>query len=152
MNKLQIFSLVAATSLALPSCMTSYDRNGQPVHSVDPGLAVVGSVGTGLIGENQTPPKEPYSTNSQAFNSPAISNTYPKLRLFGPFGGGGLIPLSKTKETNVLFGALGKCATRKDLSAGRFLDKSAFLLSHGARTTPSSSLDGSKNHSSISLF
>jgi len=28
--------------------------------------------------------------------------------------------------------ALGKCATRKALSAGRFLDKSAFLLSHGA--------------------
>jgi hypothetical protein len=47
--------------------------------------------------------------------------------------------------------ALGKCATRKAFSAGRFLDKSAFLLSHGARTTPSSSLDGSKNHSSYNL-
>ena len=50
MNKLQLFSLVAATSLALPSCMTTYDRNGQPVQSVDPGLAVVGIVGAGLIG------------------------------------------------------------------------------------------------------
>jgi hypothetical protein len=48
--------------------------------------------------------------------------------------------------------ALGKCAKRKALSAGRFLDEPAFLLSHGARTTPSSSLDGSKNYSSISLF
>jgi hypothetical protein len=40
--------------------------------------------------------------------------------------------------------ALEKCATRKALSAERFLDKSAFLLSHDARTAPSSSLDGSK--------
>jgi hypothetical protein len=52
-----------------------------------------------------------------------------------------LIPLSKTKETNVLLLALGKCATRKAMRVGRFLDKSAFLLGHGARTTPSSSLD-----------
>jgi hypothetical protein len=29
--------------------------------------------------------------------------------------------------------ALGKCATRKAMRAGRFLDKSAFLLGHGAR-------------------
>ena len=36
---------------------------------------------------NQTPPKEPYSTHSQAFNSPAISNTFTKIRLFGSFGG-----------------------------------------------------------------
>ena len=90
MNKLQILSLVAATSLLLPRCMTTYDRNGQPVHSVDPGLAVVGIGGAGLIGENQTPPKELNSTNRQAFNSPAISHTCPKLRIFGSFGGGGI--------------------------------------------------------------
>ena len=78
-----------------------------------------------------------------AFHASHIASYAPSLSL---------IPLSKTKETNVLFGALGKYATLKDLSAVRFLDVSAFLLSHGARTTPSSSLDGSKNHSSISRF
>ncbi|MFT5882388.1 MAG: hypothetical protein ACI9FG_000891 [Crocinitomicaceae bacterium] len=50
MKKLQLFSLVVATSLALPSCMTTYDRNGRPVQSVDPALAVVGIIGAGLIG------------------------------------------------------------------------------------------------------
>ncbi|MEO1857914.1 MAG: hypothetical protein ABGY95_11210 [Rubritalea sp.] len=50
MNKLKLFSLALATCLALPSCMTTYDRNGRPVQSVDPGLAVVGIVGAGLIG------------------------------------------------------------------------------------------------------
>ena len=43
--------------------------------------------------------------------------------------------------------ALGKCATRKALLAvaGCFLDKSAFLLNHGARTTPSFSLMDQKS-------
>jgi len=50
MKKLQLFSLVAAISLALPSCMTTYDRNGHPVQSVDPGLAAVGIIGAGLLG------------------------------------------------------------------------------------------------------
>ncbi len=50
MKKLPLFSLALATSLALPSCMTTYDRNGRPVQSVDPGLAVVGIVGAGLLG------------------------------------------------------------------------------------------------------
>ena len=63
-----------------------------------------------------------------------------------------VIPLSESKETNVVFGAFRKMRFAERVSAGRFLDKSAFLLSHGARTTPSSSLDFSRNHSSISLF
>ena len=50
MNKLQLFSLVGSISLILPSCMTTYDRNGQPVQSVDPGLATVAIVGAGLLG------------------------------------------------------------------------------------------------------
>ena len=37
--------------------------------------------------------------------------------------------------------ALGKYATPKAMRAGRFLDQSAILLGHGARTIPSSSLD-----------
>lgn len=32
------------------SCMTTYDANGQPVQSVDPGLAVAGVAAAGLIG------------------------------------------------------------------------------------------------------
>lgn len=50
MNKFQLFSLVAFTSLALPSCMTTYDRSGRPVQSIDPGLAAVGIIGAGLLG------------------------------------------------------------------------------------------------------
>ena len=72
-----------------------------------------------------------------------ISCSYGKIPLANKLANSGfkLIPHSKTKETDVHFGALGKCATRKALSAGRFLDKSAYLLSHGARTTPLSRLD-----------
>ena len=50
MNKLQLLGLGIATSLCLPSCMTTYDRSGRPVQSVDPGLAAVGIIGAGLIG------------------------------------------------------------------------------------------------------
>ena len=50
MNKLQLYSLVAATSLVLPSCMTTYDRNARPFQSVGRGLAAVGIVGAGLLG------------------------------------------------------------------------------------------------------
>ncbi len=32
------------------SCMTTYDANGRPVQSVDPGLAVAGVAAAGLIG------------------------------------------------------------------------------------------------------
>ena len=32
------------------SCMTTYDANGNPVQSVDPGLAVAGVAAAGLIG------------------------------------------------------------------------------------------------------
>ena len=63
-----------------------------------------------------------------------------------------LYHIAKPKRQMFFLQALGKCATRKAMRAGRFLDKSAFLLGHGARTIPSSSLDWSKNHSSISLF
>jgi hypothetical protein len=62
------------------------------------------------------------------------------------------MPLSKTKETNVLFEGFRKMRYTESYERWGFLDKSAFLLSHGARTPPSSSLDGSKKHSSISLF
>jgi hypothetical protein len=56
-----------------------------------------------------------------------------------------IIPLSKTKETNVLFASFRKMRYAESYESwARFLDKSAFLLGHGARTTPSSSLDGSK--------
>lgn len=32
------------------SCMTTYDANGNPVQSVDPGLAVAGVAAAGLLG------------------------------------------------------------------------------------------------------
>ncbi|MFC4991936.1 hypothetical protein [Rubritalea tangerina] len=43
-------ALLTSVSLLLPSCMTTYDRHGRPVQSVDPGLAAVGVVGAGLLG------------------------------------------------------------------------------------------------------
>ena len=52
-----------------------------------------------------------------------------------------LYHLAKPKRQMFFLLALGKCATRKAMRAGRFLDKSAFLFGHGARTIPSSSLD-----------
>ncbi|MFC5050616.1 hypothetical protein ACFPK9_08325 [Rubritalea spongiae] len=45
-----ILILLAGSCFALQSCMTTYDANGRPVQSVDPGLAAVGIVGAGLIG------------------------------------------------------------------------------------------------------
>jgi hypothetical protein len=35
---------------SVTSCMTTYDANGRPVQSVDPGLAVAGVAAAGLIG------------------------------------------------------------------------------------------------------
>ena len=45
-----LIALLAASSLVLPSCMTTYDASGRPVQSVDPGLAAVGIIGAGLVG------------------------------------------------------------------------------------------------------
>jgi len=39
-----------ALVLVFPSCMTTYDANGRPVQSVDPGMAVAGAAAAGLIG------------------------------------------------------------------------------------------------------
>jgi hypothetical protein len=43
-----IAGIVALGSVT--SCMTTYDANGRPVQSVDPGLAVAGIAAAGLIG------------------------------------------------------------------------------------------------------
>ena len=42
-------SLIACLGSSM-SCMTTYDANGNPVQSVDPGLAVAGVAAAGLIG------------------------------------------------------------------------------------------------------
>lgn len=39
-----------ALVLVSPSCMTTYDANGRPVQSVDPGVAMAGAAAAGLIG------------------------------------------------------------------------------------------------------
>jgi hypothetical protein len=55
--KTKLFSLtrmalagVFSCALALTGCMTTYDRDGRPVQSVDPGLAVAGVAAAGLLG------------------------------------------------------------------------------------------------------
>ena len=47
-----IFKSVAVfvVGLGTTSCMTTYDRYGNPVQSVDPGAAAVGIVAAGLVG------------------------------------------------------------------------------------------------------
>ena len=44
-----VIALAASVGLS-SSCMTTYDANGRPVQSVDPGLAVAGVAAAGLIG------------------------------------------------------------------------------------------------------
>lgn len=41
---------VLSCALTLTGCMTTYDREGRPVESVDPGLAAAGVAAAGLIG------------------------------------------------------------------------------------------------------
>lgn len=50
MKKRATLIFVAALSILLPSCMTTYDAHGNPVQSVDPGAAAVGIVAAGFIG------------------------------------------------------------------------------------------------------
>lgn len=41
---------LAACVASFTSCMTTYDANGRPVQSVDPGVAVAGIAAAGLLG------------------------------------------------------------------------------------------------------
>ena len=42
--------LLALASLAMPSCMTTYDYYGNPVQTVDPSVAVAGVAAAGVLG------------------------------------------------------------------------------------------------------
>ena len=44
------WAAIVAFAAGSVSCMTTYDRAGRPVQSVDPGLAVAGVAAAGLIG------------------------------------------------------------------------------------------------------
>jgi len=51
-NKFTSFKIVASAiiaSLLLSNCVTTYDAQGVPVQTVDPGAAVVGAVAVGAI-------------------------------------------------------------------------------------------------------
>ncbi len=55
MNTISLTRWVAVAGLAVlvasgTSCMTTYDANGNPVQSVDPGLAVAGAAAAGVLG------------------------------------------------------------------------------------------------------
>jgi len=50
MKKLITATSSMAIALGLISCTTTYDAAGRPVQSVDPGVAVAGAVGAGIIG------------------------------------------------------------------------------------------------------
>lgn len=41
---------LAVWATSTTSCMTTYDANGNPVQSVDPGTAVAGAVAAGVLG------------------------------------------------------------------------------------------------------
>ncbi len=47
---LRIGALVVACCVSLTSCYTTYDANGRPVQSVDPGTAAAGVVAAGVLG------------------------------------------------------------------------------------------------------
>lgn len=49
---LRLGSLIALAAVmgVSSSCMTTYDAQGRPVQSVDPGLAVAGVAAAGLVG------------------------------------------------------------------------------------------------------
>ena len=48
--RLGSFVVLAAAMGVSSSCMTTYDAQGRPVQSVDPGLAVAGVAAAGLVG------------------------------------------------------------------------------------------------------
>jgi hypothetical protein len=50
MKSLIIKSAAVLCVFATASCMTTYDRDGRPVQSVDPGAAAVGAVAAGVLG------------------------------------------------------------------------------------------------------
>jgi hypothetical protein len=45
-----VLATLVASLFSSVSCMTTYDANGRPVQSVDPGLAVAGVAAAGLLG------------------------------------------------------------------------------------------------------
>ena len=50
LTRLGAFAAVVAIIGSSSSCMTTYDANGRPYQSVDPGLAIAGIAAAGLIG------------------------------------------------------------------------------------------------------
>lgn len=48
--RLRNLAALALTPLLATSCMTTYDAQGQPVQSVDPGAAAVGVAAAAIIG------------------------------------------------------------------------------------------------------
>ena len=63
-----------------------------------------------------------------------------------------IIPLRVSKETNDIFALFGWLGFAFEAETRFFYVNSALFISHDARTTPSSRLDFSQNHSSIRLF
>ena len=48
--RVSVASVLIAAVGGSVSCMTTYDAQGRPVQSVDPGVAVAGAAAAGLIG------------------------------------------------------------------------------------------------------
>ena len=48
--RVSVVSVLIAAVGGSVSCMTTYDAQGRPVQSVDPGVAVAGAAAAGLIG------------------------------------------------------------------------------------------------------
>jgi len=48
--RLPVLVALAVSMGASTSCMTTYDANGNPIQSVDPGLAVAGVAAAGILG------------------------------------------------------------------------------------------------------
>jgi hypothetical protein len=49
LGMLRLVALVGAMGVT-SSCMTTYDANGHPVQSVDPGVAIAGAAAAGVLG------------------------------------------------------------------------------------------------------
>lgn len=49
-HKLLQLTTLLALGVSAVSCMTTYDANGRPVQSVDPGVAVAGVAAAGVLG------------------------------------------------------------------------------------------------------
>jgi hypothetical protein len=50
MLRLGVTAVLVALAGSSVSCMTTYDANGRPMQTVDPGLAVAGVAAAGLLG------------------------------------------------------------------------------------------------------